>query len=67
MCKREICSRVVVAKQGILEEFWFKPYTGNFSRKKFTKEYVQKQHTFRSIALDKQRTFYKPLDQKIRN
>jgi len=45
VCKREIRSKIVVAKQRVLEDFWFKPYFGKFSGKEFVEEYVQKRHT----------------------
>jgi hypothetical protein len=63
---REIHSKVVAAKQRVLEDFWFKPYTGKFSREEFAEKYVQKQHTSRFAAVDKQRTSSQPPDQKVR-
>jgi hypothetical protein len=65
MRKKEIRSKAIATKHGTLQEFWFKPYSGKFSRKKFVEKYVWK-HVFQSIALDKWRTSYKPLDQKVR-
>ncbi len=62
--ERKICNRAIVAKQKLPEDFWFKPYTRKFSGEKFVKEHVQKQRTSRSIALDKRRTSYQPLDQR---
>ncbi len=44
--EREIYSRMVATKQGVPKDFWFKPYTGNFSGEKFAEEYVQKRHAF---------------------
>jgi hypothetical protein len=64
--EREIHSRTIVAKQGVLEDFWFKPYTGKFSGKKFAKEYARKRHAYRSTTLDKRRTSYQPLDQRMK-
>ncbi len=43
-----------------------KPYIKKFSGEKFAKEYVQKQHAFRSTTLDKRRNFYQPPNQKVR-
>jgi len=45
VCKREIRSKIVAAKQRVLEDIWFKPYFGKFSKKEFVEEYVQKRHT----------------------
>jgi len=59
--KKEIHSITIAAKQGVLEDFWFKPYIGKFSGEKFAKEYVQKRHAFWFIALDKRKN-YQPLD-----
>jgi hypothetical protein len=56
--ERKNCSKTIVAKQGMKEDTWFKPYNGKFSGEKFAKEYVQKQHASQSTTLDKGRTFY---------
>ncbi len=48
------------------KDFWFKPITGKMSGKEFVEEYAWKQHTSWSLALDKQRTSYQPLDQIMR-
>ncbi len=40
VCEREIHSKVVAAKQLVLEDFWFKPYTRNFSKEEFVEEYT---------------------------
>jgi hypothetical protein len=50
--EREIHSKTIVAKQGVPKDFWFKPYIGKFSGKKFIKKKVQK-HVFWSTTLDK--------------
>jgi hypothetical protein len=52
-CQKEICSIAVAIKQGVLEDFWFKPYIGKFSGEKFTKEYVHKRHASWSTTLNK--------------
>jgi hypothetical protein len=57
MHEREICSKAIVAKQRVLEDFWFKPYIGKFSGEEFVEKYVQKQHASQFAALNKQRTF----------
>ncbi len=31
--EREICSQAIVAKQRVLEDFWFKPYIGNLAER----------------------------------
>ncbi len=59
--KKKIYNIIIAAKQGVLEDFWFKPYIGKFSGEKFAKEYVQKQHVFWFVTLDKQK-IYQPLD-----
>ncbi len=62
---REIHSKVVAAKQRVLEDFWFKPYTGKLSGEEFVEKYVQNRHTSQFPTIDKQRTSYQPPDQKV--
>jgi hypothetical protein len=35
VCVREICNRMIVAKQRMLKDFWFKPYIGKLHGEKF--------------------------------
>jgi hypothetical protein len=51
--EKEIHSKVVATKQGMSKDFWFKPIIEKISGEEFVKEYMQKQHTSRSITLDK--------------
>jgi hypothetical protein len=51
--EKEICNRVIVAKQGMPKDFWFNLYIGKFSAEKLVEEYVQKQCASQSTALDK--------------
>jgi hypothetical protein len=50
----------------VLEDFWFKPYIGKFSGKKFAEEYAQKQLASQFVALDKRIFLYQPPNQRIR-
>jgi hypothetical protein len=50
----------------VLEDFWFKPYTGKLSGEEFAEKYVQNRHTSQFAAIDKQRTSYQPPNQKVR-
>jgi hypothetical protein len=40
--ERKIYSKAIATKQGVLEDFWFKPSTGKFNGEEFVEEYVQK-------------------------
>jgi hypothetical protein len=35
VCGRKICNIMIVVKQGMPKDFWFKPYIGKFSGEKF--------------------------------
>jgi hypothetical protein len=43
VCKGKHYSRIIITKQGVPKDFWFKPYIGKFNGEKLAKEYVQKQ------------------------
>jgi hypothetical protein len=62
----EIRNKTIVAKQGVLKEVWFKLVIGKFSGEEFAKKYMWKWHTFWSIALDKQKTFYQQLNHRVK-
>jgi hypothetical protein len=38
--ERKICSITTIIKQGVQEDFWFKPYIGKFSGERFAEKYV---------------------------
>lgn len=38
--EREICSRTRAAKQGMLDDFWFKPITKEFNGEVFIEEHA---------------------------
>ncbi len=40
--EREIRSKTIVAKQGVLEEVWFKLVIGKFSGEEFVEKYMRK-------------------------
>jgi hypothetical protein len=51
--EREICSKAIVAKQRMFEDFWFKLITGKFSGKEFANKYAWEHHASRCSALKK--------------
>jgi hypothetical protein len=61
-CEWEIHSRTVATKQGVPEDFWFKPYIGKFNGEKFAEENAQKRLAFQFVALHKWKTLYQPLN-----
>ncbi len=40
MHERKVCNKVIVAKQGVLKDFWFKPIIRKFSGEEFAEKYA---------------------------